>query len=86
MPELSRFFGIVIKMYWDDHNPPHFHAFYSGSEAIIGINSLSLLWGGFSPRALGLVIEWATLHRRELLADWQRAQRQEPLEKIEPLR
>ena len=86
MPELSRFFGIVIRMYWDDHNPPHFHAFYAGEQAIIDINSLTIIGGDLSPRALGLVVEWATLHRRELLADWHRAQRQEPLEKIEPLR
>jgi hypothetical protein len=86
MPEISRFFGIVIKMYWDDHNPPHFHAFYAGDMALIDINTLSLFAGKLSPRALGLVIEWATLHQQELLADWHRAQGQESLERIEPLR
>ena len=86
MPEISRFFGIVIRMYWDDHNPPHFHAFYAGEQALIDISSPSLFAGKLSPRALGLVIEWATLHRQELLADWHRAQGQESLEKIEPLR
>jgi len=85
MPELSRFFGIVIKMFWDDHNPPHFHAFYAGDEALIDIGTLCLFAGHLSPRALGLVIEWATLHRQELLADWRRAQSQEPLERIPPL-
>lgn len=86
MPEISRFFGIVIKMYWDDHNPPHFHAFYAGEQALIDITTLSVFAGRLSPRALGLVIEWANLHQKELLADWHRAEAQESLEKIDPLR
>jgi hypothetical protein len=85
MPEISRFFGIVIQMYWDDHNPPHFHAFYGSDEALIDIRRISLFAGRLSPRAMGLVIEWATLHQNELLADWDRAQQQEPLLKIDPL-
>ncbi len=85
MPEISRFFGIVIKMYWDDHTPPHFHAFYAGEQALIDIRTLSLFAGQLPPRALGLVIEWANLHQQELLADWRRAQGQEPLKKIAPL-
>ena len=85
MPEISRFFGIVIKMFWDDHDPPHFHAFYAGEEALIDINSLSLFAGHLSPRALGLAVEWATLHQQELLEDWGRAKGQEPLRKIAPL-
>ena len=86
MPEISRFFGIVIKMYWDDHNPPHFHAFYAGEQSLIDIATLSLFAGRLSPRALGLVVEWATLHQQELLADWDRAKGQESLDTIEPLR
>lgn len=86
MPEISRFFGIVIKMFWDDHNPPHFHAFYAGEEVLIDINNLSVFAGHLSPRALGLVIEWATLHQKELLADWHRAETQRPLASIEPLK
>jgi hypothetical protein len=85
MPEIARFFGVVIKMLWDVHNPPHFHAFYAGEEALVDINSLSLFAGRLSPRALGLVIEWATLHQQELLNDWRRAEGQEPLLRIEPL-
>ena len=85
MPELSRFFGIVIKMFWDDHNPPHFHAFYADEQALIDITSLSLFAGRLSPRALGLVIEWANLHQQELLVAWNRAQSQKALERIEPL-
>ncbi len=86
MPEISRFFGMVIAMYWDEHNPPHFHAFYGDDEVLIDIRSLSVFSGRLPPRALGLVIEWATLHREELLDDWTRAQGQEPLLKIPPLR
>lgn len=86
MPEICRFFGIVIKMFRDDHNPPHFHAFYGGEEALIAIQTLSLFAGHLSPRAMGLVIEWTALHQQDLLEDWQRAQGQEPLAPIEPLK
>ncbi|MEK7287933.1 MAG: DUF4160 domain-containing protein [Elusimicrobiota bacterium] len=85
MPEISRFLGIVIKMFFDDHNPPHFHAEYSGDTALVDIRSLSVFSGRLPPRVMGLVIEWATLHRQELLADWERAQAQQALEKIAPL-
>ena len=73
-------------MFWDDHNPPHFHAFYAGEEALMDITNLSVFAGSLSPRALGLVLEWTALHRLELLDDWRRAQSQQPLEKIEPLK
>lgn len=85
MPEISRFFGIVIKMFFDDHNPPHFHAFYGEHEVLINIAHLSVFAGSLPPRALGLLIEWATLHQRELLDDWTRAKGQQPLERIDPL-
>jgi len=86
MPEISRFFGIVIAMYWDEHNPPHFHALYGDDEVLIDIRTLSVFSGRLPPRALGLVIEWATLHQEELMDDWKRAQGQEQLLKIPPLR
>ena len=73
-------------MFWEDHNPPHFHAFYADEHALVDINTLSLFAGRLSPRALGLVVEWATLHQQELLEDWHRAESQEPLQRIEPLR
>ena len=73
-------------MFFDDHNPPHFHALYGDHEVLIDINTLAVFAGNITPRALGLVIEWATLHQDELLIDWQRAQSQKPLKKIEPLR
>jgi hypothetical protein len=85
MPEISRFLGIVIKMFFDDHNPPHFHAEYGESSALIDILHLSLFSGSLPPRVLGLVIEWATLHRKELIEDWERARTQKELQKIAPL-
>ena len=85
MPEISRFFGIVIKMFFNEHNPPHFHAFYGEHEVLIDINRLAVFAGSFPPRALGLLIEWATLHQAELLEDWMRARAKQPLEKIQPL-
>jgi len=85
MPEISRFLGIVIKMFFDDHNPPHFHAQYGESEALIDIRNLSVFAGRLPPRVVGLVIEWAALHQQELLEDWARAQAQQPLQKIPPL-
>ncbi len=85
MPELSRFFGIVILMYYNDHAPPHFHARYGSQKAIVAIDSLRVLEGRLSPRALGLVMEWATLHHDELLEDWELARQQAPLKPIEPL-
>ena len=85
MPEISRFFGIVIKMFFDDHNPPHFHAEYSGHLALIDICNLSAFSGQLPPRVMGLVIEWATIHQEELFADWERARAQQELQKIAPL-
>ena len=55
MPEISRFFGIIVQIYYNDHEPPHFHVCYSGQKALIDIATLDLLRGSLSPRALGLV-------------------------------
>ena len=85
MPEISRFFGIVIRMHFDDHRPPHFHAHYGEFEAEVAIVGLEVLEGRLPPRALGLTIEWAELHREELLGDWELAARRQQLRKIEPL-
>lgn len=85
MPEISRFFGIIILIYYSDHPPPHFHVRYGEQRAIVSIESLAILEGKLAPRVLGLVIEWAFMHREELMADWERARRQEPLEPIAPL-
>jgi len=85
VPEISRFFGIVIKMFFDDHNPPHFHASYGEEEALNEIRTLSVFAGHLSPRVLDLDIEWATLHQQELMDDWQRGQSKQSLVKIAPL-
>ena len=86
MPELCRFYGIVIRMYFDDHNPPHFHAEYGSDQAMVDINNLAIISGHLPPRALGLVAEWASLHQEELKASWQRAINLEPPGRIDPLR
>jgi hypothetical protein len=85
MPEISRFLGIVIKMFFDDHDPPHFHAEYGEDLALIDIRTLAVFSGRLPPRVTGLVIEWATLHQGELLADWGMARAREELRKIAPL-
>lgn len=85
MPEISRFFGIVVQMYYADHEPPHFHVRYSGQKALIAIETLGVLRGYLSPRALGLVTEWAALHREELMQDWHLARSQAQLKPIAPL-
>lgn len=85
MPEICRFYGIIIAMFYDEHNPPHFHARYGGHKVSIDIRSLSVLDGKFPPRALGLVVEWASLHQNELMEDWNLARNQKSPNKIEPL-
>jgi hypothetical protein len=85
MPTLSIFFGIVIRMYYDDHPPPHFHAIYGAHEAKIGIETLELIEGKLPRRALGLVLDWAELHRQELRDNWARGQEHDSLSPIAPL-
>ncbi len=85
MPELCRFYGIIIAMFFDDHNPPHFHARYGKNKVAIEIKSLRILEGEFPPRALGLVIEWASQHKEELLKDWELAKNNQSVDKIAPL-
>ena len=85
MPEISRFFGIVVQMYYADHEPPHFHVRYSGQKALIAIETLTVLRGHLSPRALGLVTEWAALHRAELMEDWTLSRAEARLKPIAPL-
>lgn len=86
MPEISRFYGIVIAIFYDDHNPPHFHVRYGEHKASIRIDDLAILEGSLPGRALGLVVEWAALHKGELQADWELARRMEPLAPIAPLK
>ena len=86
MPRLSEFYGIAIYMYWKDHAPPHFHAIYSGQEAQIRIDDGSVLAGFLPATAERLVKEWAVVRRAELLTNWERAQKPDAIEPIEPLR
>lgn len=86
MPQISRFFGIIIAMYFNDHNPPHFHAKYGDDEALISIKDFSIMEGQMPSRALGMVIEWAYLHQQELMDNWKKAIENQSLEKIEPLK
>jgi hypothetical protein len=85
MPELSRFLGIIIAMYFNDHNPPHFHVIYNEYEAEIDIKKLSILQGELPARILGLSIEWAELHKKELMEDWNLIQTTGKYNKIQPL-
>ena len=84
MPELSRFLGIVIYMYYREHAPPHFHAEYAEYEITVDIVS-GVVTGKFPRRALSAVLEWYSLHQDELADDWQRAGQKQPLKPIDPL-
>ena len=85
MPEICRFYGIIIAMFYDEHNPPHFHARYGGYKVAIDIRSLSVLGGKFPARALGMVIEWASQHQDELLKNWDLARNEQVPKKIDPI-
>ena len=84
MPEISRFLGIVIRMYYREHNPPHFHAEYGEYEITVQIRS-GVIEGRFPKRALNAVMEWHEKNKDALLENWQLAEEGEPLNKIEPL-
>ncbi len=89
MPELSRFFGIVIAMYWEkntQHHAPHFHAIYNEFDCKYEIPNLFVLDGSLPKRANNMVVEWAKLHMDELLLNWDRAKQNKSLNKIEPLK
>ncbi len=85
MPEISRFLGIVIAMYYNDHAPAHFHATYGDYEIGVDIENGLILWGKFPRRAERLVLEWLDLHRDELMNDWDLARQRKPLHRIDPL-
>jgi hypothetical protein len=85
MPTISIFYGIIVKMFFADHAPAHFHAEYGEYKAIIDIKKLTLLEGVLPRRALGLVLDWAELHQSELLKDWELCQTKQQPNKIQPL-
>lgn len=84
MPEISRFLGIVIGLFYREHGVAHFHAYYGEHEVTVEIES-GTIHGAFPPRALRLVLEWASLHRHELIENWQLARQGQPLKPIAPL-
>lgn len=82
MPEISRFFGIIIRMYYDEHGGPHFHAIYGRQEARIGIDPIMVLESDLPNRAISMTLEWAALHQRELLDNWNRMRQDQPPRKV----
>lgn len=85
MPRISEYFGITISMYYNDHEPAHFHATYAEHEAVVAIGSMAMLQGYLPPRPRSFVLEWSWRHRDALLANWVRARAGLPLERIRPL-
>jgi hypothetical protein len=86
MPTISRFFGVVIAMFFDDHGPPHFHARHADGSAKIRIDTLEVIESTLGRRQLRFVLAWAELHQSELLENWSLARVGERLHEIEPLR
>lgn len=85
MPEVSRFFGIIITLNFRDHPPPHFHVRYQKQRALVAIETLTVIAGQLSPRVHSLVMEWAKMHQAELMENWHLAQQQGSLCDIAPL-
>lgn len=85
MPVISEFFGMIVSMYWDDHNPPHFHVRYGGDNAIFDIATGKKIKGKFSKRGEKLVSEWARLNKKELEKDWDLCVKKKKPLKIKPL-
>ena len=85
MPEISRFYGIVIAMFYNEHNPPHFHARYGKDQVAIDIRTMEVLEGQIPPRAFGLVMEWAAVHQKELMQGWEQARSGAVPDEINPL-
>jgi hypothetical protein len=85
MPEISRFYGVVVRMYHDEHPPPHFHVYYQDAQATIAVDTLEPVRGSIPRRAFVLVVEWALAHRQELRDNWRRAEQGLPLAAVEAL-
>jgi len=84
MPEICRFYGIIIKMFYNDHNPPHIHVEYQDFKAIITINE-GIIEGKMPKTALKLIFEWMELHKDDLLNNWEKIENKKPIDSIEPL-
>jgi len=85
MPQISNFYGLIILMNFKDHSPPHFHVWYGDYKAIVSIKD-GVVKGEMPQRALKMVFEWLELHKTELLTEWEKAQKGEELNTIEPLK
>ena len=85
MPEISLFYGIRVTMYYDDHNPPHFHVEYAGNKAIIDILNASVMRGALPNKQLKLVLAWCVLHQDELMQNWELSKQSLPLNRLNPL-
>ena len=85
MPRISAFYGIIVWMYWKDHNPPHIHATYGEFEILINITDFSIYAGYLPSRALGLLMEWTSIHHEELIENWELMMQSLPLKSVEPL-
>lgn len=85
MPEISRFFGIIVAMYYNDHRPPHFHASYGGHEALIEVSTGAIIAGGLPARAAALVEEWRRRYKPQLEQNWTLSEARLPLQPIKPL-
>jgi len=85
MPAISIFFGIVIKMYFNDHRPPHFHAEYQGRKATFDFNGRIVVGNITSKTALALIKTWAVRHKHELMVNWKNVEAKKPLNQIAPL-
>lgn len=85
MPEISLFYGIRVTMYYDDHNPPHFHVEYAGNKAIIDILNATVMRGALPNKQLKLVLAWCVLHQDELMQNWELSKQSLPLNRINPL-
>ena len=85
MPEISLFFGIRVTMYYEDHNPPHFHAEYNGMRALVDIESARILKGALPSRQLKLILAWCVIHHDELMQNWELLKSGKPVNRIDPL-
>ena len=85
MPTISTFYGLVILMFWDDHNPPHFHVRYGGDQAVVRIADLEIIEGDIPRRAQRLLLEWAELHQAELMENWELCRSLKPPKTVAPL-
>lgn len=85
MPEISLFYGIRVMMYYDDYNPPHFHAEYNGNKAIVEIDGIRVIKGALPSKQLKLILAWCVLHQDELMQNWELSKDGKLMNRINPL-